>query len=155
MGYSWLVFAVAYQIPALVLGVLLRLLVRQPVLQAIFLLPGTLLHELLHLLVGTVLNGRPVSISLWPRRAGNGQWVLGSVGFVNLRWYNAVFIGLAPLLAIVVVVWLAPPAAHWKLQAADWQRWLLATPVLAMCLPSSTDLKLATKSWPLLALRYG
>lgn len=58
-------------------------------------LPGTLVHELLHLLVGLLLNGKPVSLSLWPRKASQGRWILGAVGFVNLRWYNAVFIGLA------------------------------------------------------------
>lgn len=157
MNYSWLWFALAYQLPALLLGVLLRATVRQPMLQAVFLLPGTLLHEVLHLLVGTLLNARPVSMSLWPRRAGNGQWILGSVGFVNVRWYNAVFIGLAPLLAIVVLVLLAPPLPEhgWHPQREDLQRWLLATPVLAMCLPSSTDLKLALKSWPLFCALAG
>jgi hypothetical protein len=160
---SPVVFALAYQVPALVLGVLMRLLIRRPVFQAVFLWPGTLVHEALHLAVGTVLNGRPVSISLWPRRVGPAQWILGSVGFVNLRWYNAVFIGMAPLLAIGVVVLLTPPlpAPGWAPQQADFLRWLLGAPVLATCLPSSTDLKLAMKSWPLfcgvaalVALRY-
>lgn len=151
---DWLQFALLYQVPALLMGLLLRRLLWHPVLQAIFLLPGTLLHELLHLAVGTLLNGRPVSFSLWPRRVANGQWILGSVGFVNLRWYNAAFIGLAPLLAIVVLVLCAPalPAKGWTPHVADLEHWLLATPVLAMCLPSVTDLKLAWKSWPLFCL---
>ncbi len=150
VSFFW--FALVYQLPALLLGVLLRLVVRHPLLQAVFLLPGTVVHEFLHWLVGALLNGRPVSLSLWPRRAANGQWVLGSVGFLNVRWYNAVFIGLAPLLAVGVVLLLAPvpPVSGWRLQVSDWQRWLFATPVLAMCLPSSTDLRLALRSWPLL-----
>lgn len=154
MRDSAVLFALAYQVPALVLGMLLRQVLRHPLLQAIFLWPGTLVHEALHLLVGTLLNGRPVSFSLWPRRVGHGQWILGSVGFVNLRWYNAVFIGLAPLLAIVLVVFLAPPLppAGWTPQSTDVVRWLLATPLLAMCLPSATDWKLAMKSWPLFGL---
>jgi len=150
LTYSSLVFALAYQIPALVFGLLLKQLVRHPLLQAVLLLPGTLVHELLHLVVGAVLNARPVSLSLWPRQVGGGQWIVGSVGFSNVRWYNAVFVGLAPLLAIALVVWFAPPAVGWTVQRADVQRWLLATPILTMCLPSAMDLKLALRSWPLL-----
>lgn len=150
LTYETLLFALAYQVPAWLLGLLLRQLIPHPMIRAFFLLPGTFIHELLHLMVGLVLNGKPVTISLWSRRAGQGQWILGSVGFANLRWYNSVFIGLAPLLAIVVAMLIAPAPSGWSAQMGDFKHWAIATPILAMCLPSSVDLKLTLKSWPLL-----
>jgi len=62
-------------------------------------LPGTFCHELCHWLVGTALNGQPLRFTVLPRREGRG-YVLGSVALGNLRWYNAFFIGLAPLLLL-------------------------------------------------------
>lgn len=144
------VFALAYQVPSCLLGMLLKWLLPHPAIRAFFVLPGTFVHELLHLSVGLILNGKPVSISLWPRRVGHTQWVLGSVGFANLRWYNAVFIGMAPMLALVGSMLLAPPARGWTPHIADLQRWAIAAPILAMCLPSTVDLKLSLKSWPIL-----
>ena len=143
-------FAVAYQVPAWLLGFLLKFLIPHPGLRAAFVLPGTFVHELLHLIVGVILNGKPVSLSLWPRRANRGQWILGSVGFANLRWYNAMFIGLAPVLAIAVAMLFAPSPNGWSPGANDLKHWAVAAPILAMCTPSTTDLKLALKSWPII-----
>lgn len=67
-----------------------------------------------------------------------------------MRWYNSVFIGLAPLLAIVVAMLIAPAPSGRSPQMGDFKHWAIATPILAMCLPSSVDLKLTLKSWPLL-----
>jgi hypothetical protein len=147
-----LLFAFAYQVPPWLLGLLLKFVIPHPAIRAIFVLPGTFVHELFNLLVGLIMNGKPVSISLWPRRVSQGQWILGTVGFANLRWYNAMFIGLAPLLAIVVAMSLAPSPQGWSPQVADIKHWVLAAPILAMCLPSSTDLKLAMKSWPIFGM---
>ncbi len=152
MTIDALLFALAYQVPPWLLGILLKLLIPHPTFRAIFVLPGTLVHELLHLLVGLIMNGKPVTISLWPRRVGQGQWILGAVGFANLRWYNAMFIGLAPLLAILVAMLLAPSPLGWSPQMADFKYWAMATPILAMCWPSSIDWKLALKSWPIIGM---
>ena len=147
-----LLFALAYQAPPWLLGLLFKQLIPHPAIRAVFVLPGTFVHELLHLVVGLLLNGRPVSMSLWPRRVSQGQWVLGAVGFANLRWYNAVFIGLAPLLAMVVAMLMAPASRGWSPHMEDFKQWAIAAPVLAMCLPSATDLKLALKSWPIVCV---
>jgi hypothetical protein len=156
MQKSAFLFAMAYQIPPIVLGLLLKVALPHPAVRAVFLLPGTVAHELLHFLVGLLLNGKPVSLSVWPRRTAPGQWVLGTVRFANLRWYNAVFIALAPLLASLLttlaVAWRIPVPASWVPRAVDVQWWLILTPILAMCLPSTTDWRLALKSWPLLLL---
>ena len=146
------VFALAYQIPPCLLGMLMKWLIPFPAIRAVFVLPGTLIHEALHLAVGLLLKGKPVSMSLWPRRVGHGQWVLGSVGFVNLRWYNAVFIGLAPLLAFVGAMLMAPSERGWSPQMSDVKQWAIFAPILAMCVPSSVDLKLSLKSWPILCI---
>jgi hypothetical protein len=150
MATDALIFSILYQVPSLLLGLVLNALIPHPAIRAIFVLPGTFVHEFLHLIVGLILNGKPVSISLWPRRVGHGQWVLGTVGFANPRWYNAVFIGLAPLLAFVGAMLLAPAARGWSPQMSDLRHWAIATPILAMCVPSTVDLRLSLKSWPIL-----
>lgn len=152
MSTDAIVFALAYQVPPYLLGMLLKWLIPHPAIRAVFVLPGTLIHELLHLVVGLILNGKPVSLSLWPRRVNHGQWVLGCVGFENLRWYNAVFVGMAPLLAFAGAMLLAPSPRGWSPKISDLQHWAIAAPVLAMCLPSGVDLKLSLKSWPIICV---
>ena len=118
-------------------------------------LPGTLCHEACHWVAGKLLNGQPVHFTVIPRREGRG-FVLGSVGFKNLRWYNAFFIGLAPLillpLAYGLLLWRlgAKPVLGWSEAAMVF---LLANLVFA-ALPSWQDLRIAAKSpvgWLLLA----
>ena len=50
-----LLFAVLYQLPAIGIGLLLSFLIPSPPLRAVFVLPGTFVHELLHFLVGLLL----------------------------------------------------------------------------------------------------
>lgn len=72
-------------------------------------LPGTVAHELAHLLLGFVFMARPVHFSVIPSRNRDGSgWKLGEVGFTHLRWWNQLPVGLAPLL-------LLPPLAAWLL----------------------------------------
>jgi hypothetical protein len=118
-------------------------------------LPGTLAHEALHFLTGLLLNGGPVRFSLFPRREGKG-WVMGSVTFDHLTWYNAFFIAMAPLLLL--------PAAYglvlWRLQGPLVPTWpeglgvyVIANLVHAS-LPSWQDVKIGARSpigWILLA----
>jgi len=122
---------------------------------SVLVLPGTLAHETCHLLLGLLLNGQPARFNLWPRRDGNG-WIMGSVSFGNLRWYNAFFIGMAPLLLLP----LAWGLMTWRLGLGVAWRWqeglavyLIANLVYA-ALPSWVDVKAAAKSpvgWLLLA----
>jgi len=72
----------------------------------IFVLPGTIMHELSHFIVGLVLNGKPTSFSLIPKKEKNG-YTLGSVGFKNITFYNSIFIGLAPLLLLPLSIFFA------------------------------------------------
>ena len=43
-------------------------------------IPGTLLHEFMHFIVGLVLNAQPSNFCLVPRKNLNGGYVMGSVG---------------------------------------------------------------------------
>lgn len=60
---------------------------------------GTLLHELMHFIVGLVLNARPCNFTIFPKRNLEG-YVMGSVSFRNITFYNAVPSALAPLLLL-------------------------------------------------------
>lgn len=122
---------------------------------SLLVLPGTLCHELCHWTLGHLLNGRPVRFTVVPRREGRG-WVLGAVALSNLRWYNAFFIGLAPLALL--------PAAYglllWRLNGHPHLGWSEAAMVFLLAnlvfgaIPSGQDLRIAARSpigWLLLA----
>lgn len=116
---------------------------------ALLALPGTLVHELVHWIVGWLLFAKPAGLSLRPKRAANG-WVLGSVSFRGIGLFNGAFVALAPLL-LLPLAWitlgeLALPA--W----ADrrWGRWLgagyLTATLLFSALPSGQDLREGSRS---------
>lgn len=128
---------------------------------SLLVLPGTLCHELCHWLVGKLLNGRPVHFTVIPKRAEQGL-VLGSVALSNLRWYNAFFIGLAPLLLLGAAYGLFA----WSLGGGPGLGWREAGAVFVLAnllfgaMPSWQDLRIAARSpigWLLLggALVYG
>lgn len=125
-------------------------------LVALLALPGTVAHELCHWLLGTLVNGQPVRFTVLPRREGRG-YVLGSVAFAHLRWYNAFFIGLAPLLLLP----LAYGLFRWRLAAQPTLRWpealmaFLIANLIFGAVPSWQDLRIAARSpvgWLLLVL---
>lgn len=87
----------------------------------LFVLPGTVAHELAHWGVAILTNGKPKFPSLALKRTRDGV-VLGQVSFRNPRWYNAALIAMAPLLLLPLVAWLyvhrvaripLPHAYHW------------------------------------------
>jgi hypothetical protein len=79
---------------------------RWPLVYACSILPGTIAHELLHFLAGWVSGAKPTSLSIIPRIKTDGGWVLGSVVFTNLRWWNSPLVGLAPLALLPCSVYL-------------------------------------------------
>ena len=107
-------------------------------------LPGVLLHESAHLLMGIILFAGPRNISLIPRRTGSG-WQLGRTGFTRINAVNAVPVALAPL-GLAAVAWLL---------ARNWNHWFRPslTGTLALysslfillynALPSRRDLRAA------------
>lgn len=145
---NWDVFL--YLLPSLVFAVILRLLTRIHAIFFLFYLAGTFLHELAHFCAGLATNARPVSFSVWPRRAERNRWILGSVSFTNIRWYNAMFVGLAPIIVLLV----PPVLAVARLQYASAYGWLdillavLMAPAYISCVPSRSDWLIALRSWP-------
>ena len=49
-------------------------------LSALINIPGTILHEILHLVVGGVMNAQPCNFSILPKRDISGAYIMGSVG---------------------------------------------------------------------------
>ena len=106
-------------------------------------LPGTLLHEISHFLMSMITNGKPVSLSLIPKRRGQ-TWVLGSVTSSNVKWYNAFFIGMSPFLLIPLSIILMNYFMDYKSPYFLLNSFLVSTFVLAS-IPSTTDFKIAFK----------
>ena len=59
-------------------------------------LPGTALHECAHFIVGLFFNAKPVRFSIFPQKKED-RYVMGQVGFSNLKFYNALPSAMAPL----------------------------------------------------------
>jgi len=105
---------------------------------------GTFFHELAHLATSILTFGRPVKISLFPKKQENG-YVLGYVESNNITWYNALPISLAPLMLI-------PAAFYFKeyfftfvdknLYTYFLEVFITAT-LLENAIPSSQDFKVA------------
>ena len=134
-------FTLALHAFALVLiaGALLWLR-RWPYVYALSLWPGTVAHELLHYVAGLLAGAKPVSLSVIPRRKPEGGWLLGSVSFARLRWWNSVPVGLAPLALIPAGGWLFVESSSLPLMTADaFGLKLLATQCLMAGWPSPRD----------------
>ena len=143
--------ALAYLVPATVGALVMKAGSGRLAVFSFCVLPGTLTHELLHLLVGAMTGAKPVSMNLFPTRQPDGRIALGSVTFENLRWFNAAPTCLAPLLGLPVV-WLiakARVAEAWSFEQWDLLIWAGLSAQLLSCWPSSTDLVQSLRSWPL------
>lgn len=88
--------------------------------------PGTVAHELLHYVAGLLAGARPVAFSVIPRRKLEGGWLLGSVAFARLRWWNSVPVGLAPLALMPAGGWIFLQSATWPLLSVESTGWKLA-----------------------------
>ena len=108
-------------------------------------IPGTFLHELMHYLVGSLLNARPVNFTIFPQRNLDGDYVMGSVGFGNITFYNAVPSAMAPLLLLPIAFYInryalplmAPTFFNYILYV------LLQTIIIENAIPSGADFKVA------------
>lgn len=65
-------------------------------------LPGTLAHELLHLLAALLVFARPTGFSIWPRKRAKGGYELGHVLVQNPNIWQQLVIGLAPFLLLPI-----------------------------------------------------
>jgi hypothetical protein len=116
---------------------------------ALLALPGTIAHELTHLVVGFVLHAEPHGFSIWPRRNSNG-WTLGSVSFGNITLLNGAFVALAPLLLLPLAWWCLVHVLVPLWVEGRWGWWLaggyLAATSLFAALPSFQDVKVGGPS---------
>ncbi len=114
-------------------------------MSALINIPGTLLHELMHFIVGLVLNAKPRNFTIIPRRGEGGDYVMGSVGFTNVTFYNAVPASMAPLLLLpigfyvnrYVLPMMTPTFTNYVLYV------LLQTIIIENAMPSAADFKVA------------
>ena len=122
--------------------VLMRAARRWLPLYALLVWPGTVVHEISHWIVALLLGGQPTSMSVIPVRTERGLR-LGAVGVRRVRWFNALPIGLAPLLLAPLAVLAFVHAA--RIDAQSWAHWALlyvATSAAVSCLPSLADWRL-------------
>lgn len=107
-------------------------------------IPGTILHELMHFLVGLILNARPCNFNIIPQRKSDG-YVMGSVGFRNVTFYNAIPSALAPLLLLPIGFYinryLLPILEPTLLNCILYL--LLQTVIIENAMPSKADFKVA------------
>jgi len=118
-------------------------------------IPGTFLHEMSHYLAGLLLNARPTGFNLLPFKRDE-SYVLGSVGFSHIRFYNAVPAALAPLLLLFAGYYFNEWFfAHAHISYISYTLYvLLQTIIIENAIPSSADFKIAF-SCPLSVLFYG
>ncbi len=127
-----------------------------PTVFALVAWPGTVAHELLHLITGLLLGAKPSAMGLFPKSLGNGRWQLGYVEFVNLRWWNAPWTAMAPMLLaplslVLTVGWVHPLWLTGDFTGAALGLYLCAT-LLQASWPSSTDFEVAFPGLVVLAL---
>ena len=117
-------------------------------------IPGTFLHEMAHFLVGFLLNAAPTGFTLFPKKRGE-NYVMGSVTFRNVQFYNAIPSSLAPLLLLIIGYyfnrWFFSNIEVTYLTYVLYV--LLQTIIIENAVPSSTDFKVAF-SYPLGVLLY-
>jgi hypothetical protein len=112
----------------------------------LFVLPGTVAHELAHWVVAVVTNGKPKLPSLSLKRTRDGV-LLGQVSFKNPQWYNAAFIALAPLLLLPLAAWLYLHATA-RIPLLHAYHWITLYLIIAAgfsALPSALDVRVAWK----------
>jgi hypothetical protein len=112
-------------------------------------LPGTILHELAHLVVAAVTGGRPTGFSIIPRRDPSGRgWLLGSVTISRPGPISALPSALAPLALNVVAYYLYRGWGRWF--PLDLVHTLLMYLVIYLfsysSIPSGQDVKVAISS---------
>jgi len=108
-------------------------------------IPGTVLHEMSHYLIGSILNAQPTSFSVFPKKDEYGNYVMGSVGFRNITFYNALPSAMAPLCLLPIGFWinryllpnLVPSLGNYLLYI------FLQTVIIENSLPSKQDFKVA------------
>jgi hypothetical protein len=112
-------------------------------------LPGTILHEISHLVAGWLFYGKPKGFTVWPEMR-EGFYYRGQVRFTNPQWWNRPFLGLAPLslFGLVYLIFHYRPAMAPTSEALLWFPLVYLAAVLTFsALPSSADMHIAAENW--------
>lgn len=115
-------------------------------LAAIINIPGTFLHEFMHFVVGLFTNAHPEGLELLPKKSPDGDgYIMGSVGFSNLTFYNAFPTAFAPLGLLVIGYcinrYYLPQITPTYLNYIGYV--LLQTIIIENSIPSSVDIRQA------------
>lgn len=117
---------------------------KSKILTALFFLPATFLHELLHFLMGLLLLAKPTSFSLIPKKEENG-YTLGEVRFSNLNFFNTIPVALAPALIFVLLYYI--DVFYWSFFKRDVLYFILFVYInfilVYSAIPSIQDFKVA------------
>ena len=113
---------------------------------AIINIPGTFLHEFMHFTIGIFTNAKPEGLELLPKKAPDGEgYIMGSVSFSNLTYYNALPTAFAPLILLGIGYYLnrywLPLITPTYLNYIGYV--LLQTIIIENAIPSSVDVKQA------------
>lgn len=74
-------------------------------LMAVLFFPGTVVHELAHAVMARALWLKVTHINLFPTRAHN-TLKLGSIEYIKRDFLRGVLVGVAPILAGLLILWL-------------------------------------------------
>lgn len=140
---EWLLIAVGTIVLVFIAHLLLRK-ITNPYLYALVVFPGVVLHELMHFILAIFTLAKPVRFSLIPKKTEDGGWTLGSVSCMNVTWYNAFPVAMAPLLLL-----LTPITTYILIGNQSLAYWEIAAVVVAnliithSAIPSLQDFKVA------------
>jgi hypothetical protein len=146
--------ALLYLLPSVVFAIMIKALSGRLIVFTFLTLAGTLCHEIAHYVIGFLTNARPTSINIIPKRIDRHHYQMGAVTFSNLRWYNAVFTALAPIIILAIPLFYA----EWHVNHSSGFGWedaammFILAPQFLCFWPSRTDWVLALRSWPYLLL---
>jgi hypothetical protein len=105
--------------------------------------PGTVVHEMLHYIVGFFLGARPSEMSVVPKTTESNT--VGYVNFETLNWFNALPTAMAPLLALPLAGWIVGQVTlEWSVAGAFWI-WAVSS-IIAQSWPSTTDFAVGTQN---------
>ncbi|GBG14360.1 major facilitator transporter [Novimethylophilus kurashikiensis] len=139
--------ALALEVLMLVLTIVLVRSSMHPSTFALVSWVGTVTHEASHGIVGLVLGAKPCELSLFPKQNADGSWTLGYVAFSNMRWWNAPFTAMAPMLLAPLAIWLVADWAYPFIVAGDTLGSLWRTSICSIIFqaswPSKQDFKVA------------
>jgi len=121
---------------------------------------GVFLHELSHYFVAKITFGKPTNFTVLPKKMehidGSCSWTFGSVISRNVNYFNAFFIGLSPLVLLLI----AYVTYQHYFEYVSYEPlnivlfYVILYYVMYNSIPSSVDLKLGLMEYPFMSFIY-